>query len=157
MICKDLKLEGGAEGQQTVLNTVANVKVEGSIPSPSLNHCLYCSVVIRKGKKFCSSECSSKQIIKNTTLRIEAGKCTKDARIKQYLLERYGNKCMICGTEEWFGNKVPLVMDHIYGRSSNNVLENLRLVCANCDALLPTYKSKNKNSDRNWRRKNFGM
>lgn len=29
-------MEGGAEGQQTVLNTVAEVKLEGSIPSSSL-------------------------------------------------------------------------------------------------------------------------
>ena len=39
-------------------------------------------------------------------------------------------------------------MDHINGRASDNRRENLRLICPNCDSQLPTYKSRNKNSDR---------
>ena len=63
---------------------------------------------------------------------------------KRYLIHHNGNKCSICGTEEWQGKDVPLVCDHIDGDSTNNNIENFRLVCANCDAQLPTYKSKNK-------------
>ena len=47
---------------------------------------------------------------------------------------------------------IPLVLDHINGRANDDRLENLRLVCCNCDAQLPTYKSKNKNSDRKKRK-----
>lgn len=50
------------------------------------------------------------------------------------------------------GNPIPLVLDHINGKSSDNNLENLRLVCGNCDMQLPTYKSKNKNSERRKRK-----
>jgi len=34
-------------------------------------------------------------------------------------------------------------------------LKNLRLVCGNCDMLLPTYKSKNKGNGRHNRRKRY--
>lgn len=43
---------------------------------------------------------------------------------------------------------IPLILYHINGRASDDRLENLRLVCGNCDMQLPTYKSKNKHSDR---------
>ena len=55
------------------------------------------------------------------------------------------------------GKPVPLVCDHISGNSSDNEIENFRLVCCNCDAQLPTFKSKNRGNgrsyDRNYRRK----
>ena len=54
---------------------------------------------------------------------------------------------MICGQTEWMGKPIPLVLDHIDGNSDNFKLTNLRLVCGNCDMQLPTYKSKNKNSN----------
>ena len=39
-------------------------------------------------------------------------------------------------------------MDHIDGNSENNRLDNLRLICSNCDMQLPTYKAKNKGKGR---------
>lgn len=67
---------------------------------------------------------------------------------KDYLVRKWGAKCQICGLTEWNEKTVPLVLDHINGDSTNSIFENLRLVCGNCDMQLPTYKSKNKNSDR---------
>jgi len=74
---------------------------------------------------------------------------------RRYLLETRGCKCEICGISEWMGQKVPIVMDHINGNPEDNQLTNLRLICPNCDAQTPTYKSKNKGNGRHSRRERY--
>lgn len=71
---------------------------------------------------------------------------------KRYLIYTQGNKCSICGITDWMGKAAPLVCDHISGDSSDNKIENFRLVCCNCDAQLPTFKSKNKGKGRSYDR-----
>lgn len=45
-----------------------------------------------------------------------------------------------CGQGEiWMGKKISLILDHINGDSKDNRLENLRIVCPNCNASLPTH------------------
>jgi len=75
--------------------------------------------------------------------------------IKRYLKETRGHRCEICKRTEWQGQEIPLILDHIDGHSEDNNLTNLRLVCGNCDAQLPTYKSKNKGNGRANRRKRY--
>jgi 5-methylcytosine-specific restriction endonuclease McrA len=73
--------------------------------------------------------------------------------IRKYLIEHNGNNCMICGQSgnNWNGKPITLIVDHIDGKSNNNKLDNLRIVCPNCDCQLPTYKAKNKgNSTRSY-------
>lgn len=69
-------------------------------------------------------------------------------RVKDHLIHINGNTCSICKTTDWFGVPVPLVCDHIDGNSSNYSYENFRLVCGNCDMLLPTYKGRNRGKGR---------
>jgi|LakMenE01Jun11ns_1017448.scaffolds.fasta_scaffold9650491_2 hypothetical protein len=74
-------------------------------------------------------------------------------RIRKYLIRKHGNNCMICGQsgDNWNGKPITLIVDHIDGKSNNNKLNNLRIVCPNCDCQLPTYKAKNKgNSSRKY-------
>jgi ribosomal protein L40E len=69
---------------------------------------------------------------------------SKNLRIK---LVKYGvidNVCSECGIgPEWNGKRLTLQLDHINGDSSNNRLENLRILCPNCHTQTITH-SRNK-------------
>lgn len=53
-------------------------------------------------------------------------------------------KCELCGQDEtWHGKHMSLILDHINGVHNDNRLENLRIVCANCNATLDTHCGKN--------------
>lgn len=73
--------------------------------------------------------------------------------VRRYCIEKYGNKCSICGLDaiSWNGQPLVLIVDHIDGHSNNWALNNIRLVCPNCDTQLPTFKARNKgNSTRKY-------
>lgn len=112
--------------------------------------CLECGKEFKNRPKvrFCSQKCYIKQ---KKRLLLDSGKA--DYRtIKRYLLSINGNKCSICKLSVWQDKPIPLVLDHEDGNASNNTKENCRLLCCNCDALLPTYKGRNKGKGR-WSRK----
>lgn len=52
--------------------------------------------------------------------------------------------CSRCHNTTWLDQPIPLELDHIDGDSSNNTLQNLRLLCPNCHAFTPTYRGKNQ-------------
>jgi hypothetical protein len=54
-------------------------------------------------------------------------------------------ECEECGQgEDWRGKKFSLILDHIDGDRENNTIENLRIVCPNCNACLDTHCRKKK-------------
>jgi hypothetical protein len=66
----------------------------------------------------------------------------KERLYKERLKER---KCELCEQgEEWMGKKMSLILDHINGIYNDNRIENLRIVCPNCNATLETHAGKNK-------------
>ena len=107
-------------------------------------NCLFCGK-ITDNPVFCSSDCNSEYIKKTRLDEIEkTGILTgTPSTAKKYLIEIRGYKCEICGCQEWNGQPVPLVLDHIDGKPSNPKLENLRLVCGNCNMQLPTFAGRN--------------
>jgi len=105
-------------------------------------------------KKGCSY-CSACSLIGKNIHRKPFEDITYSRSLKNRLIIERGPICERCGTTEWMGEKVPLVLDHIDGNSDNNSRENLRLVCGNCDMQLPTYKGRNIGRGRVWRRKRY--
>ena len=54
-------------------------------------------------------------------------------------------RCELCGQGEvWRGRRMSLILDHANGDSSDNRLENLRIVCPNCNATLDTHCGRNR-------------
>jgi len=64
-------------------------------------------------------------------------------------------KCEMCGQgEEWNGMIISLILDHINGINNDNRLENLRIICPNCNAGLETHCGKNiKKNEKKCQRK----
>jgi hypothetical protein len=53
-------------------------------------------------------------------------------------------ECELCGQgEEWKGKKMSLILDHKNGVHNDNRIDNLRIVCPNCNATLDTHAGKN--------------
>jgi hypothetical protein len=60
------------------------------------------------------------------------------------------NECVICGQcPQWEGKSLVMVIDHINGINNDNRLENLRLLCPNCNSQQKTFCRgvKNKHPD----------
>jgi hypothetical protein len=52
-------------------------------------------------------------------------------------------ECELCGqNENWNGKKMSLILDHINGIWNDNRIENLRIVCPNCNGTLDTHCGK---------------
>ena len=57
--------------------------------------------------------------------------------------------CELCGLgDEWRGQPMSLILDHINGVPTDNRIENLRIVCPNCAATLETHCGRKKRIDR---------
>ncbi len=54
-----------------------------------------------------------------------------------------GAFCEDCGLAAWSGKPIPLELHHVNGDSTDNRIENIRILCPNCHAQTPTYRGKN--------------
>jgi len=65
--------------------------------------------------------------------------------LKRRLLQQkiLAEECAVCGLEpRWEGKKLVLVLDHINGVRNDHRLENLRLLCPNCNSQTETFCGK---------------
>ena len=120
--------------------------------------CLNCNELIERStikQKYCNRECfceHRKELTYQNYINNQEDYCNRVAymsSIKPHILNEQNDCCNICGIKnEWNNKPLIFVLDHIDGDAGNNLRNNLRLICSNCDSQLDTYKSKNKNSAR---------
>lgn len=65
---------------------------------------------------------------------------------KKHLLNQRGDRCEICGIEDWLTVKLTKEIDHIDGNSLNNNPDNLRILCPNCHSQTPTWRGRKNSS-----------
>lgn len=130
----------------------------------SYTGCLACGKKVlphRVDKRYCTNKCADKYgdyIPKSLLEFIEGRFGTKTigapyTHIREYVLASQDGVCAICECEPTHnGSPLTFVLDHIDGNSDNNLPDNIRLVCPNCDSQLPTFKSRNIGNGRHYRR-----
>lgn len=99
---------------------------------------------------YCSNRCQQDYQMNK---KIESGNFSAQTA-KKWLIKK-NNCCSICGIKEWNNKNIVFILDHIDGNSYDNSLDNLRLVCPNCDSQLPTFKNRNKGNGRFSRRERY--
>jgi hypothetical protein len=127
-------------------------------PKKQQSNCLVCEKeTARAAYKYCSNKCQQAFEYKEFIAEWKSGEIKGLAKIgvvspsvKRYLRDKYENKCCLCNWAEINSTTglVPLVADHIDGNWRNNIEENLRLICPNCDSLTSTYAALNKGNGR---------
>lgn len=122
--------------------------------------CIICDNSVKSKRcRFCSHACYSvfrrnEAMAKfdSKTVLLPKGNFHSSTIVKEYIYLLKGNQCSICSLKPiWNDKKLVLILDHINGVPDDWDVNNLRLVCPNCDSQLPTYKSKNHGSGRPYR------
>ncbi len=77
--------------------------------------------------------------------------------IRRYFIEKYGERCQICGWAERNPRtgRIPIHLDHIDGNARNNTESNLRYLCPNHHALTETFGNCNKGNGSPGRRARY--
>lgn len=122
-------------------------------------NCKHCSVDIDYWLTYCSNSCSIKfREAEKLRLWLAGSWNPEGVRdiprcIRNYLTEQQQSSCSKCAWSvvNLHTGKVPLQINHIDGRASNNTKENLELICPNCHSLTENFGARNKGSDRTYR------
>lgn len=111
----------------------------------------------RRGS-YCSIACSKEGIARNFIAdwlhEVIDGRGSYEisAHIRNFLRKEQVGCCAICLEGKWLGVDIPLQLDHVDGDHQNCKRSNVRLICPNCHALLPTSGSKNRGRGRAYRK-----
>jgi len=120
--------------------------------------CKICGNMITANRSYCGKECYNKSRDEYFTRRLAQFGCyyhqasdhVGSKPVRNYLIRKFGNACMICGQDgsNWHSKPITLIVDHINGHADDWSERNIRLVCPNCDCQLPTFKGRNKGNSR---------
>lgn len=86
----------------------------------------------------------SRNKLSDSDIFIDGG-CISGHTLKKHYLKMRTKpyECDICGISQWNNNNIVLHLDHINGIKTDNRLQNLRLLCPNCDSQMNTYRGRN--------------
>ena len=102
--------------------------------------------------KYCSTRCMGDDKIRkgmdDNRALFEEGKISYRPRIKKFVAERDGYSCAECGISDWRDEPIALWLDHIDGDASNNMPDNFRLMCPNCESQSDTFGARNTGKGR---------
>jgi hypothetical protein len=116
-----------------------------------------CKITRQKSNKYCSNLCQrnyqSEQRIKKWLEEGRSWTYSIPKWVHRVLAEQRGYFCETCGITDYNGKPIKLECDHIDGDHTNNLIDNLRLICPNCHSQTETYKGKNKGKGRSYRQK----
>lgn len=145
-----------------VKNTIKQVEKEVVV-----KYCLSCGKELHgfhNNQKFCNSKCQKDYAYKQYIERWKNGKETGiigeygiSKYLRRYIFEKFNNRCCKCGwgeTNPYTGN-IPLEVEHKDGDYTNNLEDNLELLCPNCHSLTSTYKGANRGKGRTSRSKYY--
>jgi 5-methylcytosine-specific restriction endonuclease McrA len=119
--------------------------------------CVHCNkenaVKRNHANKFCNNSCQADYQFSSITIpKFKQGEISNRRTLHRILKHTQGYKCIGCNNEgthnSIFGTLLALQLDHIDGNASNNMPENLRLLCPNCHSQTDTFVSKNKGKGR---------
>lgn len=148
---RSLKTEHRIFCSQSCSATLTNTKKPRK--KGKIYFCLNCGKECKAGtsklNKYCGWGCQREYRFKTITLpKFEAGLISDRQTLRRILFKLRGYKCEKCGISEWNGKPLGFIADHKNGDASNNLPENLQLVCPNCDSQSPYYMGKNRGNGR---------
>lgn len=130
-VCRNLNMPGSCGNRKTLKNYINLYNIDTShfyTPRP------------KNRDHYKEKDLYNEILIENSAYTF-----TTTLKNKLYRLEIKKRECELCGqNEEWRGKKMSLILDHINGIYNDNRLENLRIVCPNCNATLETHCGKNR-------------
>ena len=112
-----------------------------------------------KDQQTCSSVCAGEFEKSKTIKKFINGELSdrqvRGRTIRAYVLKKQNNKCAICNCLPEHNEKpLTFIVDHIDGVFTNNIPENIRVICPNCNSQTDTFAGKNIGKNRGKRNKN---
>lgn len=162
--CRQCEVNVESKDQRKVFCSQSCAAKYNNSRRPRRKHEYFCrmcnaSLLNTANKHFCSNQCQgawtwnqTKQEIIRTGVYKGADYNSIRLLARKFIEETSGWKCSICQSQEWMGQKIPLVVDHANGNPEDNRIENIRLVCGNCNMQLPTFAGRNRGNGRSWRK-----
>ena len=125
-----LGVEGKGANYKVINRLIKKLELDNNHWKTAYQLCL-------KGKNFNKKKELSELLVEGSSITSNS---LKKRLIKENKLE---NKCDICHISTWLGKELVLHLDHINGISTDNRIENLRLLCPNCHSCTATYAGRN--------------